>query len=146
MEQIAGDPNGGIPTGGVDSVIDTPENRALGNITYIYWSFRQNKLDTAGGGTWRDTKFYLPRHLTLHGMVSHRSWLGPTNKPEVQSQRFKACTAARPAEIWVVSDFFRKKGVFPHGRKPGSKEGGVNVNFLDGHVGRVRKSPKDSYR
>lgn len=144
MEQVANNPDGGIPAGGVDSVVDTPDNRALGNITYIYWSFRHNKVDV--GGTWRNTTYYLPRELTQQGMVGHRNWLGPTNNPEVQNRRFKECCQAPPAQTWVMSDFFRKKGVFPHGRKAGSTEGGVNVNFLDGHAGRVWKSPKDSYR
>ncbi|MBN2133188.1 MAG: type II secretion system protein [Sedimentisphaerales bacterium] len=146
MEQIANDPAGGVPTGGVDSIIDTPENRETGNITYIYWSFRHNKVDPAGGGTWRDPMYYLPRELTLQGMIGHRDWLGNAKDADVQNQRYEECIHAAPADIWVVSDFFRKKGVFPHGRKPGSTEGGVNVNFLDGHVGRVYKQPRDSYR
>ncbi len=146
MEQIANDPNGGVPTGGVDTVIDTPENRELGNITYIYWSFRRNKIDPVAGATWRDPVCYLPRELTGQGLVGHRDWLGATNNTEAQDKRYQECTSAAPADIWVVSDFFRKKGVFPHGRKAGSFEGGVNVNFLDGHAGRVYKSPKDSYR
>jgi prepilin-type N-terminal cleavage/methylation domain-containing protein/prepilin-type processing-associated H-X9-DG protein len=145
MERVANDPNGGVPTGGVDSVIDTPKNREIGNITYLYWSFRTNKIE-ANGQTWRDTSQYLPRQLTLHGMEAQRSWLGATTKTSAQENRYSQCTSASPAEIWVVSDFFRKKGIFPHGRKPGQTEGGVNVNFLDGHVDRVWKSPKDSYR
>jgi len=146
MEQIANDPAGGVPTGGVDSIIDTPENRETGNITYIYWSFRHNKVDPAGGGTWRDPMYYLPRELTLQGLVGHRDWLGNAKNADVQNKRYEECIHAAPADIWVVSDFFRKKGIFPHGRKPGSTEGGVNVNFLDGHVGRVYKKPRDSYR
>ena len=146
MEQIAGDPDGGVPTGGIDSVIDTPENRQAGNITYIYWSFRANKIDPAGGGTWRDPMYYLPRELTLQGMIGHRDWLGNAKDADLQNQRYEECIHAAPAEIWVVSDFFRKKGIFPHGRKPGSTEGGVNVNFLDGHVGRVYKQPRATYR
>ena len=145
LEQFANDPNGGVPTGGMDSVIDTIYNRQVGNITYIYWSFRANKQEL-DGSTWRDPTFYLPRQLTLHGMEAHQSWLGQTSKTGVQDERYRQCNNARPAEIWVVCDFFRKKGIFPHGRKPGQREGGVNVNFLDGHVGRVNKSPKDSYR
>jgi len=146
LEQIAGDPDGGVPTGGVDSVIDTPDNRKAGNITYIYWSFHHNKVDPAGGGTWRDPMYYLPRELTLQGVIGHRDWLGTAKDADVQNQRYEECIHAAPAEIWVVSDFFRKKGIFPHGRKPGSTEGGVNVNFLDGHVGRVYKKPRDTYR
>ncbi|MBN1804020.1 MAG: type II secretion system protein [Sedimentisphaerales bacterium] len=145
MEEVANDPNGGVPAGGTDSVIDTPYNREVGNITYIYWSFRANKQE-ANGGTWRDAAQFLPRQLTLQGMEAHRDWLGATTKTDLQNERYRQCTSAKPAEIWVVCDFFRKNGIFPHGRKPGQVEGGVNVNFLDGHVGRVNKSPKDSYR
>ena len=145
MEQIANNPNGGVPPGGVDSVIDTPQNRQTGNITYLYWSFRDNKREP-NGKTWRDTAYYLPRQLTLRGMEAHRSWLGQTSATDIQDKRYHQCVSARPAEIWVVSDFFRKKGIFPHGRKPGQMEGGVNVNFLDGHVDRVYKKPRDSYR
>ena len=145
MEQIANDPNGGVPTGGVDSVINTPQNREIGNITYLYWSFRTNKIE-ANGKTWRYTAYYLPRQLTLSGMEAHHSWLGDTSQISAQEERYRHCTNASPAEIWVVSDFFRKKGIFPHGRKPGQTEGGVNVNFLDGHADRVWKSPKNSYR
>ena len=79
-------------------------------------------------------------------MQSHRDWLGETSKSDVQNERYRQCVSACPAGVWVVCDFFRKKGIFPHGRKAGATEGGVNVNFLDGHVDRVYKSPKDSYR
>ena len=125
MEQIANDPEGGVPTGGVDSVIDTPENRQAGNITYIYWSFRHNKVDPAGGGTWRDPMYYLPRELTLQGLIGHRDWLGNAKDVDVQNKRYEECIHAAPAAIWVVSDFFRKQGIFPHGRKPGSTSKGI---------------------
>jgi prepilin-type processing-associated H-X9-DG protein len=98
------------------------------------------------GGTWRDTAQFLPRQLTLHGIETHWDWLGKTNNTQFQTDRYWACTLARPGDIWVIGDFFRKGGIFPHGRKGGATEGGVNVCYLDGHVGRVYKSPKDSYR
>ena len=145
LEQCANDPNGGVPTGGVDSVIDTPENHLAGNVTYIYWSFRTNKPGP-DGGTWRDPAYFQPRQLTLQGVNAHRDWLGNTSNIDIQDQRFNQCIKSAPAEIWVVCDFFRKKGIFPHGRKGGSTEGGVNVNFLDGHVDRVYKQPRNSYR
>ena len=144
METIANNPQGGVPAGATDSVIDTPENRKAGRITYIYWSFKHNKIDT--GGFWRDPTYYLPRALTVGGMKLHKNWLGPAKKQSKQNMRFQQCAAASPAQIWVISDFFRKKGIFPHGRKPGSTEGGVNVTFLDGHAGQVWKKPRDSYR
>jgi prepilin-type N-terminal cleavage/methylation domain-containing protein/prepilin-type processing-associated H-X9-DG protein len=145
LEQNASDLNGGVPAGSRDSVIDTPTNRQRGNVTYIYWSFQFNKPGQSGG-TWRDAAEFLPRQLTLHGMEAHREWLGKTSKIDYQEQRYYQCTHALPAEIWVVCDFFRKGGVFPHGRQGGPDAGGVNVNYLDGHAGRVYKSPKDSYR
>jgi prepilin-type N-terminal cleavage/methylation domain-containing protein/prepilin-type processing-associated H-X9-DG protein len=145
LEANANDPNGGTPAGDTDTVIDTPENRQTGHVTYIYWSFRTNKPGKAGG-TWRDTSQFLPRQLTLSGIEMHWDWLGKTGNTENQTNRYWACTLARPGEIWVICDFFRKGGIFPHGRQGGSVEGGVNVNYLDGHVGRVYKSPKDSYR
>lgn len=145
MEQIANDPNGGVPTGGVDSVIDTPANREIGNITYLYWSFCENKIES-NGKTWRDTAYFLPRQLTLHGIETHKSWLGQTSNTDVQEERYRQCKNAITSDIWVVCDFFRKKGIFPHGREAGQTEGGVNVIFLDGHADKVWKSPKDSYR
>jgi len=145
LEQNANDPNGGTPAGDTDSVIDTPENREKGNITYIYWSFRTNKPGAAGG-TWRDASQFLPRQLALTGVETHRDWLGKTNNTEYQSNRYRECTLARPAETWVICDFFRKGGVFPHGRQGGATAGGVNICYLDGHVGRAYKQPKDNYR
>lgn len=146
LEQNAADPNGGTPVGGKDSVIDTPENRKKGNITYIYWSFRDNKVDPVAKKTWRDTAEFLPRQLTLNGIETHWDWVGKTTKADVQTTSYWRSTLARPGEIWTVCDFFRKGGIFPHRRQGGTVEGGVNVAYLDGHAGRVWKSPKDSFR
>ncbi len=145
LEQNANDPNGGTPAGDTDSVIDTPQNRQTGNITYIYWSFRTNKPGAAGG-TWRDTSQFLPRQLTLAGVEAHIEWLGKTKNTEYQTNRHRACTLAQPAETWVVCDFFRKGGIFPHGRQGGANAGGINICYLDGHAGRAYKQPKNSYR
>ncbi len=78
--------------------------------------------------------------------MTRYDWLGKTSKTDYQTQRYWQCTLAKPAEVWVICDFFRKGGAFPHGRQGGATAGGVNVNYLDGHVGRVYKSPRDSYR
>ncbi|MBN1507429.1 MAG: type II secretion system protein [Sedimentisphaerales bacterium] len=145
LERNAGDPNGGTPPGDWDSVIDTPENRRKGRITYIYWSFRTNKPGL-NGGSWRDTAEFLPRQLTANGIETHWDWLGQTSKVDQQTTRYWQCTLAKPADIWAVCDFFRKGGIFPHSRQGGNVEGGVNVSYLDGHAGRVFKSPKDSFR
>ncbi len=135
LERYANNPDGGVPSGGVDSVIDTPENREAGNITYIYWSFMLNKRE-ADGQTWRDPKFFYPRALRIGGL----KWLAEAVDDNHPLPRGSI------SERWVMSDFFRKGGVFPHGRKAGKMEGGVNVVFLDGSVGRVFKRPRDSWR
>jgi prepilin-type processing-associated H-X9-DG protein len=135
LEQYANNPDGGMPAGGVDSVIDTPENREIGNVTYIYWSFWYNKQEV-DGGTWRDPKFFYPRELRIDGI----RWLAGAYDDK------HPLPQAPISERWVLSDFFRKGGIFPHGRKGGQTEGGVNVTFLDGRVGRVFKRPRDSWR
>ena len=135
MEAFAQNPDNYIPPGGVDSVIDTPENRQIGNITYVYWSFSANKAE-ASGKTWRDPKFFYPRQL----LIDDIQWLAePYDEMHPLPQK-------PLSERWVVSDFWRKKAPFPHGRKAGNREGGVNVTFLDGHVNRVWKRPKDNWR
>jgi prepilin-type N-terminal cleavage/methylation domain-containing protein/prepilin-type processing-associated H-X9-DG protein len=134
MEKFAQNPNSYVPKGGVDSIIDTRENREAGNITYIYWSFCENKTES-NGQTWRDPKFFYPRELRIGSIT----WLAEPydEKHPLPNSQF--------GQRWVLSDFWRKKAPFPHGHKPGSTEGGVNVTFLDGHVDRVFKSPKDGW-
>jgi prepilin-type N-terminal cleavage/methylation domain-containing protein/prepilin-type processing-associated H-X9-DG protein len=135
MEKFAQNPYDYIPKGGVDSIIDTHQNREKGNITYIYWSFSENKTES-DGKTWRDPRFFYPRQLMIGGI----RWLAePYDEKHPLPQ-------ASSGQRWVLSDFFRKKAPFPHGRKPGSKEGGVNVTYLDGHVDMVFKRPRDSWR
>lgn len=132
-EKFASNPNY-VPKGGIDSVIDTPQNHQLGNIGYIYWSFEENKKE-ADGKTWRDPKYFLPRQLLLTGI----RWLA-NPKPPLKLPK------AQIGQQWVMSDFFRKKAPFPHGRKKGSLGGGLNVVFLDGHVDLVKGRPRESYR
>jgi prepilin-type N-terminal cleavage/methylation domain-containing protein len=119
LEMVASNPNGGRPPGATDSVINTEENRALGNISYIYWSFRVNKQHN--GVFWRDPVQFAPRQLR-------------TTMPE-------------PSKMWVWSDFFRQGSpMFPHNRKSGAAGGGLNVAFLVGHVDIVFGRPQDSFQ
>lgn len=134
LEKGANDPAGGTPTGGVDSVIDTDENNNIGNITYIYWSFEKNKTE-ASGQTWRDAKVFFPRALTTTG-------IRPVTNTAAKFQNVKSGSS----EVWVLSDFFRQKGVFPHGRKGGKDAGGLNITFLDGHADIVFGRPQDNYK
>ncbi|MDD3695267.1 MAG: type II secretion system protein [Lentisphaeria bacterium] len=118
LEMFASNPNAGTPPGGVDSVTNTAENRSIGNISYIYWSFRTNKVSE--DGTWRNPNDFIPRQLLE--------------------------TSPNPAKLWVWCDFFRQgSALFPHGHQSGPKGGGLNVAFLDGHVDIVRGQPKASF-
>lgn len=134
MEAGARDPNGGTPPGGVDSIIDTEENRQFGNITYVYWSFERNKTEP-NGDTWRNPSVFFPRALTTTGM-----------RPVSSTPEQFRTSRSNPSQIWVLSDFFRQRGIFPHGRRGGATAGGLNIVFLDGHADIVFGRPQDNYK
>ena len=129
METYAQDPKY-TPMGGVDSVVDTPANRAAGNISYVYFSFRTNKYCAASpGGYWRETANFVPRQIKTMDV----KWLDES-KPK---------PAGGVSDRWVMCDFFRQGAPFPHGR---SHARGVNVSYLDGHVKLMRSRPRENYR
>ena len=128
QEKIAQNPDEYIPDGATDSVLDTPENRILGNIGYVYWSFEENKKYN-GTASWRNPDFFIPRKLRTDGV----EWIYP-DRPQHN---------ATSGEIWVVSDFFRRGAPFPHTRKHAQ---GLNMAYLDGHVDLLKGKPKLSYR
>ena len=123
MEQFARDTVNYPPVGGSDSIIDTPENRAAGNIGYVYWSFEANKPG------WRNPDYFIPRKLTARGAE-------PLSEDTPIAE-------ASTTERWVATDFFRRKAPFPHARKHAR---GLNCLFLDGHVDLITGKPKYSYR
>jgi prepilin-type N-terminal cleavage/methylation domain-containing protein/prepilin-type processing-associated H-X9-DG protein len=127
-ERYAQDP-AYTPKGGTDSVIDTPTNRAAGNISYIYWSFQTNKYCPEAAAYWRETANFIPRQIKVTEVV----WLDE-NKPQPE---------AGPGERWVMCDFFRQGAPFPHAR---SHARGVNVVYLDGHVALMQGRPRENYR
>jgi prepilin-type N-terminal cleavage/methylation domain-containing protein/prepilin-type processing-associated H-X9-DG protein len=127
-ERYARDP-GYTPKGGIDSVIDTPTNRAAGNISYLYWSFQTNKYCPEAEAYWRETANFTPRQIKGADAV----WLD-ASKPPLE---------AGPAERWVMSDFFRQGAPFPHGRLHAR---GLNVVYLDGHVALMKGRPRLEYR
>jgi len=128
LERYARDP-AYTPKGGIDSVVDTPTNRAAGNISYVYWSFQANKYCPEAGGYWRETKDFVPRQIKSTEVV----WLDET----------RAQPQAGPTERWVMCDFFRQGAPFPHGR---SHARGLNIVYLDGHVALMRGRPRENYR
>ena len=109
--------------------MDTPTNRATGNISYVYWSFQTNKYCPEAGAYWREITAFIPRQIKLSGVV----WLD-ADKPQPE---------AGPAERWVMCDFFRQGAPFPHGR---SHSRGLNVVYLDGHVALMQRRPRENYR
>jgi len=132
MEEYAQDPDSWTPMGQTDSVIDTPANRAAGNISYVYWSFLSNKPIgwTSASQCWRNPDFFTPRILTTTGAMPADSGI-PV--PE-----------ASPALRWFLCDFFRRGGApFPHVRE---HRGGLNVAYLDGHVDLMIGRPRDQFR
>ncbi len=141
MEEGASDPDGGTPPGGVDSVIDTPQNRENGNVTYVYWSFKENKPGPTGG-TWRNPAVFFPRALNNTGMRP----VAKTHEPNAQGEIPFRNLRASPSDVWVLSDFFRQRGIFPHGRRGGAEDGGLNIAFLDGSADIVFGRPRDNYR
>jgi prepilin-type N-terminal cleavage/methylation domain-containing protein/prepilin-type processing-associated H-X9-DG protein len=122
QEQYAEDSTHYTPKGQTDSVADTPENRAAGNIGYIYWSFLKNKPG------WRNKEFWA-RMLTDAGCVQVPG--GPTVNESPLS------------EVWFMTDWFRQGAPFPHMRGHAQ---GLNVLYLDGHVALVEGQPKGNYR
>lgn len=127
QEQIAQNPNSYVPSTGdaasIDSVIDTPTNRSLGNFSYIIWSFLVNKPG------WRNTANFWPRQLYAGG-----AWPVPgAPMPHDVS----------PAARWMITDFFRRTAPFPHKR---SHKGGLDILYLDGHTALMIGQPKVAYR
>jgi len=123
MEPYARDTVRYLPTGQGDSVLDTPENRAAGNIGYVYWSFEENKPG------WRNPTIFKPRILR-DGKVFYLH-------PDDVGKDFSV------SDTWLMTCFFRRKAPFPHGR---SHAQGVNVLFLDGHITMVIGRPRDNYK
>ena len=137
-----------IPVGDVDSVADTAANRRLGNVSYVYWSFRSNKYCPTASGSenkkhWRNPTYFLPRQIMLSGIDCRPDWLGPASSASDQEERYRQCVAAPPDRTWVLSDFFRRGAPFPHAR---THARGLNVVYLDGHVGLLFGRPRDNYR
>ena len=140
IEPVAQNTRDYPPVGESTSVIDTPENRELGNISYFYWSMKDRSK-------WRSTNHkkygesmdsFRPRWLRNSGSPIP---LQPSDKKTpcaLQSER-----PGGRAGYWVISDFFRKKAPFPHHRKHKS---GLNVLYLDGHAAWMFGQPRAKFK
>ena len=134
LEEAASNPQY-RPLGATDSVIDTPQNREIGNISFMYWSFEDNKRDEFG--QWRNVPF-VPRRMTSDSVTWNQTVL-QTATQEVQER----LTGASPDQRWVFSDFFRQGAPFPHARRHAQ---GINVAFQDGHGELLFGRPQDNFR
>ena len=137
VEQVAQDTQNYPPKGTATSIIDTPENRAAGNISYSYWSFvdrspwRATNHSTFG----EDMDSFRPRRLRQHGP--------PIPLQPSDAQTPCALQSERPGDYWILSDFFRQGAPFPHVRRHKS---GINVVFLDGHAELVIGQPRALFK
>jgi len=137
MEEVAQNTTDYPPKGVSTSVIDTPENRDLGNISYFYWSMadRSEWRSTNHGKYGPDMDSFRPRHLRIDGPPKPLEPSDPQTPAELQLDR--------PGEFWVLSDFFRKGAPFPHTRQ---HRGGLNILFLDGHADWVLGQPRALFK
>jgi len=140
LEEAARDTVNYPPTGKSTSVIDTPENREIGNISYFYWSFKDRS-------SWRSTNHkkyaedmdsFRPRWLRNSGPPIPLQPSDPKTPCELQDYR-----KGGDGGYWVLSDFFRKKAPFPHFRK---HKNGLNVLYLDGHAAWMRGQPRANFK
>lgn len=138
MEEVAQNIKDYPPVGQKTTIIDTPENRKLGNISYLYWSHKDRS-------DWRSTNHkkytidmdsFRPRHISnfAHPKPFPVS-TDPLTPVEVQKNR--------KGEYWVFSDFFRQGAPFPHTHRHRS---GLNVGYRDGHVGFMFGQPRAEFK
>ena len=155
LMQKAADDTSCPPKGTTDRITDTPQNRADGYVSYVYWSFTKNKPG------WRGAPFF-PRVLKAgdsewqsDDKIVYQTGADKQMLPETWYQHSSVAPGADgyfadraktvpPSRRWLLSDFFRRGApIFPHARK---HAGGLNVLFVDGHVELVMGRPRDGYQ
>ena len=136
MEAVAQNTTDYPPKGLATSVMDTPANRELGNIGYLYWSFKDRSPWRSPGKWTGDMDSFRPRALRQSGKPIP---FQPTDSDKTPCEVQKG----RPGEFWFVSGFWRKKAPFPHLRKHKS---GVNVLYLDGHGDLMVGQPRARFK
>jgi len=125
------------PIGLSTSIIDTPENRRIGNISYFYWSMEDRS-------TWRSTNHKKwPESMDSFRPRWLRNYDSPLPLEPSDPKTPCALQNERPGQYWVLSDFFRKKAPFAHLRKHKS---GLNVLYLDGHAGWMYGQPRKHFK
>jgi len=144
VEDVAQNTTDYLPIGLGTSIIDTPDNRAAGNITFLYWSFQDRSQWRATSPKYKDPKddSFRPRWLRNSGLPI----------PFQPSQPNTPCKSVDPpcplqkerkGDYWVLSDFFRQGAPFPHYRPHKS---GLNVLYLDGHGEWMFGQPRANFK
>lgn len=110
------------PAAGVDYIVDTPANRAAGNISYYWYSFSMLPSTGALPMQWVDLQF----------MRNPNNW---GNKVRLLTDSWEPGT-------WVVSDWFYKDWETPV--HTGHKRAMV-VGYLDGHAKFLVSEPTNSF-
>ncbi len=147
MEEYAQSIGKYMPTSGNDSIVNTDDNWKAGDISYIYWSFRDNKGRNKGicnsTTQWREVNATYPYGFFPRGLKSDKRYSSPDYPYASLGVPNLPFPAAGPCCVWVLTDFFRKGAPFPHMQK---NELGVNTVFLDGHVDLIIGQPKSIYK
>lgn len=151
VEEYAQNTSDYPPKGLGTSIIDTSENRRLGNITYFYWSMK-DRSPWRASATYPPPQYdeeterldsFRPRHLRNSGLPVPFKPSTKGDGAEPHPNTPCALQARLPTQFWVFSDFFRKQAPFPHTR---SHKQGLNVLYLDGHAAWMYGRPRENFR
>lgn len=146
-EQIAQSTGMYVPYNDKDSIINTNDNWVAGNISYVYWSFKDNKgrTGTVNNTTtqWRPVGTTSPYGFFPRGLNGDKRYSSPTYPYAALGIPNLPYPNTTTSDIWVLTDFFRTGAPFPHMLKHG---GGLNTVYLDGHADLVIGLPKTVYK
>ncbi|MFZ2656285.1 MAG: type II secretion system protein [Victivallales bacterium] len=147
MEEFAQSIGRYAPASGNESIVNTDDNWKDGNISYIYWSFKDNKGRTKGvysaSTQWREVNTTYPYGFFPRGLKSDRRYSSPGYPYASLGVPNLPFPAAGPCCVWVLTDFFRKGAPSPHMQK---NELGANTVFLDGHVDLIIGQARGIYK
>ncbi len=147
MEEFAQSTGKYMPTMDKESIVNSDVNWKAGNISYVYWSFMDNKGRDRSvycqNTQWREVGSSYPYGFFPRGLKSDKRYSSPVYPYAALGVPNLPFPAAGPCCVWVMTDFFRKGAPFPHMQK---NELGVNTVFLDGHVDLIIGQPRSIYK
>ncbi|MFQ6097447.1 MAG: DUF1559 domain-containing protein [Armatimonadota bacterium] len=113
------------------SLVDSPANRAAGNVSYYWFSFDQ-----------------FPSTVTPKNVLTWVSWFflpkdRPSGEPAPWGNRPRVMTEMCDSDCWLGSDWYCK----PHRiRVHSSHRASVNVLYVDGHVKFLPRRAMDDFK